>query len=254
MERAERQLAWLARRPEDVFVLTETRASRGCALLAERFAAAGYAVHAPACEPSDYGAMIVSRVAVDPASTARSVDYLPARTASVTLAGDHPVELIGMYVPSRDAGDEKTRRKRRFLEGCAAALQGANSRLVLLGDLNVLEPDHRPAYPFFQPFEYEFYRTLGRWGLVDAFRHLHGDTLEYSWVGRSGDGYRYDHAFVSAALLPLVKACDYIHEPRVERAARLSDHSALSLAIQVPDLHRLIVRDPCESPVTLSLF
>lgn len=254
VDRAERQLTWLAHRPEDVFVLTETRASRGCALLAERFAAAGYAVHQPDCEPPEYGTMIVSKVAFAAVSTPRSVDYLPARMASVVLAGDPPVELIGMYVPSRDAGEEKTQRKRRFLDGCAAVLRGANCRLILLGDLNVLEPDHRPAYPFFLPFEYDFYRDLGRWGLIDAFRHLHGDTLEYSWVGRSGDGYRYDHAFVSTTLLPVVEACAYIHEPRLQQGARLSDHSALSLSVGVPDPHRLTVSDPSETTVTLSLF
>ena len=36
-ERAHRQLAWLATRHEDVFVLTETRASDGCRHLADAF-------------------------------------------------------------------------------------------------------------------------------------------------------------------------------------------------------------------------
>ncbi len=34
VERAQRQLEWLATRDEDVFVLTETKASDGCRLLA----------------------------------------------------------------------------------------------------------------------------------------------------------------------------------------------------------------------------
>ena len=46
-DRARRQLAWLVRREEDVLVLTETKASAGCRLLAEEFTAAGYAVHYP---------------------------------------------------------------------------------------------------------------------------------------------------------------------------------------------------------------
>ena len=44
-DRAQRQLAWLIRREEDVLVLSETKASAGCRLLAEEFTAAGYAVH-----------------------------------------------------------------------------------------------------------------------------------------------------------------------------------------------------------------
>jgi exodeoxyribonuclease III len=39
--------------------------------------------------------------------------------------------------------------------------------------------------------------------MADAFRHLHPHACEYSWVGRTGDGYRYDHAFCSQALRDL---------------------------------------------------
>lgn len=52
LDRAQRQLRWLAARPEDVLVLTETKATAGSQFLAEAFIAAGYAVtfpdHAPA--------------------------------------------------------------------------------------------------------------------------------------------------------------------------------------------------------------
>jgi exodeoxyribonuclease-3 len=52
LDRAGRQLRWLADRPEDVLVLTETKATEGSQFLAEAFTAAGYAVtfpdHAPA--------------------------------------------------------------------------------------------------------------------------------------------------------------------------------------------------------------
>lgn len=40
IERAHRQLRWLAARPEDVLVLTETKATAGSQFLAEAFAAA----------------------------------------------------------------------------------------------------------------------------------------------------------------------------------------------------------------------
>jgi exodeoxyribonuclease-3 len=42
--RAERQLAWLAGRDEHVIVLTETKASTGCQLLADAFSAAGHTI------------------------------------------------------------------------------------------------------------------------------------------------------------------------------------------------------------------
>ena len=252
-ERAERQLAWLAERPEDVLVLTETRASRGCELLAERFAAAGCAVTFPRPEQGEYGTMIAARIASHPGTWAGRIDYLPARAASITLPIGDGVEVVGLYVPSRDASEAKVERKRRFLERCLDAFAAGARRggIVVLGDLNVVEPDHQPRYPFFHQFEYAFYRRLEGLGLADAFRHLHAGQVEHSWVGRTGDGYRYDHAFVSKGLLDALAGCAYVHEPR---RSRLSDHSALTLRVRVSRPARLVVSDPAVSPAPPSLF
>ena len=259
-ERAQRQLGWLATREEDVLVLTETRASRGCQLLADRFTAAGYTVIFPQPEPGGYGTMIISRVASQPGTWASRLDYLPARLACLALpiGNGAKVEVVGLYVPSRDATEAKIVRKCRFLEGCldafaasAAQADPAAGAPVLLGDLNILEPDHQPHYPFFRPFEYAFYRRLADLGLVDAFRHLHPVEVEHSWVGRTGDGYRYDHAFVSKGLLDALDGCTYLHQPR---HLRLSDHSALTLRLRVSGPARLVVSDPAVSPVPPSLF
>jgi exodeoxyribonuclease III len=140
--------------------------------------------------------------------------------------------VIGGDVPSRDASADKTERKRKWLAACDAALaSAAGKRVLLLGDLNILEPNHEPRYGFFAPFEYDFYRSLtGPHGLADAFRHLHPGAAEYSWVGRTGDGYRYDHAFCSAHLRDQVTSCDYLHDPRT---GRLSDHSALTMTLSI---------------------
>lgn len=122
-ERAQRQLAWLASRDEQVLVLTETKSSVGCKLLAEAFTSAGYTVCFPEPGPGEYGTMIVTRVAavLDPFSDA--IGYLAARAAAVILpAPDGPLRVIGLYVPSRDASLEKTERKRRWLACCEAAL------------------------------------------------------------------------------------------------------------------------------------
>jgi exodeoxyribonuclease III len=232
LQRADRLFTWLIQRPEDVLVLTETRASKGCAALARRLAAAGYAVTYQEPEQRDYGTMIASRKGGAPSSWAGEIRYLPARAASITIptvAGN--LHIIGLYVPSRDRSEPKITRKQRFLKQCLNALQTADELLgttVLLGDLNVVEPDHQPRYRTFQPFEYEFYRRMSQLGLVDAFRALHGPTVEHSWVGRTGDGYRYDHAFIAKPLLPALEHCAYVHQPR---SAGLTDHSALALRL-----------------------
>ena len=253
-ERAQRQLAWLASREEQVLVLTETKASVGCKFLADAFTSAGYTVCFPEPGPGEYGAMIVTRVAAAPDPFNDAIGYLAARAATVVLpAPDGPLRVIGLYVPSRDASLEKTERKRRWLACCETALaHTAGQPTVLLGDLNILEPSHKPQYPFFAPFEYDFYRALAdTHGFIDAFRSLHPWANEYSWVGRTGDGYRYDHAFCSRELAGLVLSCQYVHQPRSDK---LSDHSALTLQLDLAAPQELAVVDPTAADEPDTLF
>jgi exodeoxyribonuclease III len=158
-----------------------------------------------------------------------------------------------LYVPSRDASPDKTERKRKWLACCDTALASiAGQPTLLLGDLNILEPGHKPRYPFFAPFEYDFYQALGdTHGLTDAFRGLHPDAAEYSWVGRTGDGYRYDHAFCSRQLAGLVASCQYVHQPRSDK---LSDHSALALHLDLAAPQALSVADPAAAGEPDTLF
>ncbi|MEU7021897.1 endonuclease/exonuclease/phosphatase family protein [Streptomyces sp. NPDC046203] len=254
-ERAERQLRYLAQRPEAVLVLTETARSAGCEYLAEQFERAGYAVTfpRPAHGTRERGVMIVSRLATR--LPPLPVDYLPHRVAAVTVeTSAGPLEIIGVYVPSRDATEAKITRKRTFLEGLAAALPtGETGRRLVLGDFNILEPNHIPRYSTFRPWEYEFYAGLGRAGYRDAFRLLAPDALEYSWVGRTGDGYRYDHAHVSMGLAASVEGCRYVHEPRTGED-RLTDHSALTVSLAVTAREPLDVTDPAAAAIAPALF
>ncbi|MFD8967348.1 endonuclease/exonuclease/phosphatase family protein [Streptomyces sp. NPDC059568] len=242
-ERAERQLSYLARRPEPVLVLTETADSAGCTFLEEQFTAAGYSVTFPRPGRGERGVMIVSRLETRPGPY--GVEYLPHRAVAVVVDTDEgPVDVIGLYVPSRDATEAKTARKRRFLEQCRTALpEGRDGARIVLGDFNVLEPEHTPRYRFFQPFEYGFYEWFGAAGYRDAFRVLQPAALEYSWVGRTGDGYRYDHAHVSTPLADTVRGCSYVHEPRTMEN-RLTDHSALSVQLAVTPAGLLPTADP----------
>lgn len=253
-ERAQRQLDWLATREEQILVLTETKDSAGCRLLVDAFAAAGYHVAYPKPDTSDYGVMIASKLTARTDDFGSRVGYLPSRAAAITLSASvRPIHIIGAYVPSRDASAEKTERKRKWLAACHHALASRpDAATVFLGDLNVLEPGHQPHYRFFAPFEYDFYRQLTEdCGLVDAFRALHPDPVAHSWVGRSGDGYRYDHAHCTADLASKLLTCDYIHQPRLDR---LSDHSALSARLAVDPGTPLITSDPAAAKALPTLF
>lgn len=235
-------------------VLTETKASDGCRKLADAFTTAGYAVVFPEPGPRELGVMIASRLRIEPDPLNDRLTYLPSRAAGVTVSTTvGELRILGAYAPSRDASAEKTERKQRWLTGFTAALTGAgNKPCLLLGDLNVLEPDHDPRYSFFAPFEYDFYRGLtDACGLADAFRYLHLHRIEHSWVGRTGDGYRYDHAHCSKDLTPLLRSCEYLHEPRL---TRLSDHSALSVCLDLAPTQPLLTSDPVKAASEPTLF
>jgi exodeoxyribonuclease III len=253
-QRAERQLSWLASRPEMVLVLTETKDSAGCRLLADAFTSAGHHVTYPIPENGDYGVMIISRLPAVTDEFGSRVGYLPSRAAAITLKNPNgPIDVIGAYVPSRDASLEKTERKRKWLDACTAALASRPRRAaVFLGDLNVLEPGHQPHYAFFAPFEYDFYQRLtADCGFIDAFRSLHPEVIEHSWVGRTGDGYRYDHIHCTADLAVRLTACEYLHQPRLDR---LSDHSALSARLMVEAGEPLVTSDPATAGTPPTLF
>lgn len=229
--RAGKQAEWLRKRQENVLVLTEAKRSEGCALLERYFQAYGYNVIFPKPEGNEYGVMIVSKCLLKPSSFSNSVNYLRSRVASVKLyLSDNELEIIGVYVPSRDSSYEKTQKKKLFLKSLSNALETNSifNKRIFCGDLNVLEPDHVPHYPFFEDWEYDFYRSLTKYYLIDAFRHLNPGVQEYSWVGRNGDGYRYDHCFISIDPL-LLRKCYYLHEPR---ELKLSDHSALITVLE----------------------
>ncbi|MEY2233765.1 MULTISPECIES: hypothetical protein [Streptomyces] len=64
-----------------------------------------------------------------------------------------------------------------------------------------------PKYRTFQVWECAFPTGPAAAGYRDVFRLLAPDALEYSWVGRAGDGYLCDHARVSRPLARHVEDC-----------------------------------------------
>jgi exodeoxyribonuclease-3 len=177
--RAERQVAWLAERSEHVLVLTETSPGVGTRLLLERLSASGWDVRRGALAARERGVAIATRVRAE-ARGGDIVDHLPGRAELVALDRLH---VIGLYVPSRDDSQEKTERKRRFCGAVSRFLaERPTDDAVVIGDLNVLEPIHRPHYWTFRDWEYRFYDEFVVRGLVDAYRERHPNEMEYSWV------------------------------------------------------------------------
>jgi exodeoxyribonuclease-3 len=122
--------------------------------------------------------------------------------------------------------------------------------LVLGGDYNVIARTHRPLHPGFLAFEFGFLEALEAHGLVDAHERCSPGEQPYSWIGRTGDGYRYDYFHIGQHLADHIRGCAYLHQTR-ER--RLTDHAAVTLTLDVDRVARLDTADPTADD-TLMLF
>ncbi len=232
-ERAQALLAWLRGRAEDVFLLTETSAGAGTTYLLDELRRAGFAVqHTPASN-GDRGAALVSRIHIaSDLSDSFAAVSLPGRVAAAALDTRPPVGA-----------------------SLQVALDGLPARLcesmVIGGDYNVIAHTHRPLHPGFLPFEYALLAGLEARGFVDAYERCAPGQQAYSWIGRTGDGYRYDYLHVGPALAGNIGGCAYLHETR-ER--RLTDHAAVTLDLRIDHAQHLAVRNDTNTDAALSLF
>ncbi len=247
-ERAEAILRWLAARPELVFVLTETSTGAGTEYLLDRFRRAGYTVVHTPDGSGDRGTAIVSRVAVaKPLSPRFAAVTIPGRVAAAVLDTEPTTAVLGVYVPSRDRSADKTEKKQGFVASLLQALDklppGVRGRLIMGGDYNVIARSHRPLYPGFLPFEFGLLEALEAHDLVDAHEHCSPGEQAYSWIGRTGDGYRYDYFHVGPDLAERITGCAYLHETR---ELRLTDHAAVTLTMMVDQVTQLATGDPAE--------
>jgi exodeoxyribonuclease III len=147
--------------------------------------------------------------------------------------------LVGVYVPSRDASPEKIERKQAFLAELTRLLQAMTrqSDVIVMGDFNVVGRSHVPRYPAFRSWEYDALARIADSDLVDAFSELHPGVQAYSWIGKTGDGYRYDYVFLSRRLLPRVRRCEYLDEPRT---LGLTDHAGMLMTIATSASNRIV--------------
>ena len=231
IERAERLTEFMLALDLDVIVVTETRSNAGTGRLLAQFADAGYDTHSPLLpSPRERGVAVLSRAASPITIKPTPFVDLPHRLIVADVGTKTPVTLIAVYVPSRDATQPKLERKRRFLAQMIDVVEhfAQSGNVILMGDLNIVGRAHQPRYSAFRSWEYDTLEHVVGHGLVDAYAEIHPGVQAHSWIGRTGNGYRYDYAFVSQPLLADVRACEYLHEPR-QRG--LSDHAALVLAV-----------------------
>jgi exonuclease III len=136
--------------------------------------------------------------------------------------------VVGVYAPTNGMTAESSLRRRgfqgQFLDYLAAISWPA---MCVAGDLNVVEPGHRPPLEGFEDHDYAFYTQLTQSGLDDAYRYLNPDGTDHSWASDRFGGQRLDHALISPAT-GTIRECRYDHAPRTRR---LTDHAALLITV-----------------------
>jgi exodeoxyribonuclease-3 len=152
-----------------------------------------------------------------------------------------PFVFFNIYFPNGGRGPEWVAHKlafyRRFLEVAQGYMQ-AGRAVVATGDFNtayaeidLARPKENVAHSGFMPEERAGLGEFFQAGLIDTFRHLHPDTVKYSWwdmVTRARErnvGWRLDYFMVSPDLKDHIAAAD-IHEQVMG-----SDHCPVSLVL-----------------------
>ncbi|MGL5260644.1 MAG: endonuclease/exonuclease/phosphatase family protein [Lachnospiraceae bacterium] len=240
-ERVQKQIQWIENREEDVFILTETKNSVGCNYMEQYFLGKmdtnskkqKYYVSFPKSITRDLGVMIISKWPLANANFLfdQNVEYYGR---AIDIEVEHPIRklrVVGLYVPSRDRSEKKILRKKHFIEEVVDYLSENSSVIdVVCGDFNILERNHIPHYSTFFSWEYDFYDKLFKLGYCDVYRKINPRKNEYSWVGRTNKGYRYDHMFVSNKIILRNVNCSYLHETRVDEN-KFTDHSGMKLDV-----------------------
>lgn len=225
--RAQRIVNWLLATKSNTLVLTEMQPSDGGRHILACLQAEGFIT---ACTPgwkdTRYFAVVATRgVEANPVQPA---GFDPRIAAADVTTNDTTVRLVGIYGPTNGMTSESSHRRREFQHRILDYLAQINMpALCVVGDLNVVEPDHRPHLPAFEEHDYAFYTGLLALGLRDAYRELNPSGDDHSWINPRFGSQRLDHTLVSAEAGE-IRTCTYDHTIRSDD---LSDHAALLTTI-----------------------
>lgn len=225
--RAQRIVNWLLATKSNTLVLTEMQPSEGGRHVLACLQAEGFTI---TCTRGWKDTRYLAAVAT------RGIEVTPVqpggfdpRIAAVDLTTDDTtVRLVGIYGPTNGMTAESSHHRsgfqRRLLDYLAEINRPA---LCVAGDLNVVEPDHRPHLPAFADHDYAFYTGLLALGLRDAYRELNPSGGDHSWINPRFGSQRLDHTLVSVGAGE-IRTCAYDH---TTRNGDLSDHAALLTTI-----------------------
>lgn len=241
--RLPRVLEFLAEHRPDVACLQETKcASDGFPL--DELAQAGYgAVHNSAGQWSGVAVLARSELELTEPVLGLAGDPVPgeARWCEATVDG---IRFASVYVPNgRSLDSPEYPRKLGFLDAMRArAAEFGPGRMAIGGDMNIAPADEDVYDPaafvggtHVSPPERERLRALLDLGLIDAYRRLHPDEVQYTWWDyraghfHKGLGLRIDLLLVGSELAPRFQSCGIDRDYR--KGKKPSDHAPLLLEL-----------------------
>nr|WP_319936705.1 exodeoxyribonuclease III [Neolewinella aquimaris] len=227
---------WAATTDIDVLCVQETKAHPEQVDL-EELEAVGFrhaAWHSATSKKGYSGVLTLSKVAPDLVVQGCQLDVYDCEGRVIrTDFGD--ITILNCYFPNGGQGDHRQEYKYRFLDDFldfVLELQKTRPNLIVVGDYNIAHQEidlHAPKRnentTGFLPDERRWMtKWFERTGFVDAFRHLHPDTIAYSWwsyranARNNNKGWRIDYhslnpelaeRIVSVAHLPDVLHSDH---------------------------------------------
>jgi exodeoxyribonuclease-3 len=241
--RLPRVLQLLAEHQPDVALLQETKTAPDTFPTPE-LAETGYAaVHDSGGQWAGVAVLARTGVTLDDPQIGLPGDAVSheARWCEATVEG---IRFASVYVPNgRTLDSPEYPRKLAFLEAMRARIeQLSGSDLVVGGDMNIAPSDLDVYDPVgfvggthVSAPEREHLERIRAGGMVDAYRALHPDEVQYTWWDyRAGNfhkglGLRIDLALVSSGLAPRLASCGIDRDYR--KGKKPSDHAPLLLEL-----------------------
>jgi exodeoxyribonuclease-3 len=247
--RLPRVLEFLETQAPDVLLLQETKTETADFPAAELAGAGYHAIHHSAGRWAGVAVLARSELALEDetAGLPGEVQAEEARWVEATVGG---IRVCSAYVTNgREVGSAWFDEKLAFFDAMAARvaqLRASGTPVIVGGDLNVTRDDRDVYDPAaFAGATHVTPQERGRLeaildagGLVDAYRAVHPDDVQYTWWDyrqghfHRGLGLRIDYLLVSEALAGGVTACGILRDFR--KGTKPSDHAPLRVTLASP--------------------
>lgn len=238
--------ASLARLDADVIGLQETKL-QPAKLTAEMRDLPGYASHWSFCtvKKGYSGTALYTRLA--PLAVGTGIGQPEFDDEGRIVSADFGDFLFfNVYFPNGQMSEERLDYKLRFYEAFFAhcdRLRSEGRPLVITGDYNTAHneidlknPKANEKTSGFLPIERDWLDRIVARGYVDTFRHLHPDTVRYSWwtyrfrARERNAGWRIDYFFVTRDIVEQ----GWLREAFIDNEVYGSDHCPVGIVLEVP--------------------